>query len=83
MMEKTPAVFTKGKEYRLKYSQTHPSKRWRGTSIPSEYIKIEYIGLYEYIGSRGSKMHFYDNSAGIDVLMSMTEALLALENGAI
>ena len=76
-----PAVFIKGQEYRLKYSKTHPSRRWRGTNIPSEYTKVDYVGLYEYLGNRGSKLHFYDNNAGLDVLLSKSEALSALENG--
>jgi len=76
-----PAVFIKGQEYKLRYSKTHPSRRWRGTNIPSEYTKVEYVGMYEYLGNRGSKLHFYDNNAGVDVLLSKSEALSALENG--
>ncbi len=72
--------FVKGQEYRLKYSKTHPSRRFRSGAI-SEWAKSDYIGMYEYIGSRGSKFHFYDNAAGVDVLLSKTEALSALEEG--
>jgi hypothetical protein len=75
-----PTTFVKGKEYKLRYNKTHPSRRWRGTNIPSDYIKVDYVGIYEYLGNRGSKLHFYDNSAGIDVLLSKSDALLALKN---
>lgn len=76
-----PAVFIKGHEYKLRYSKTYPSRRWRGTNIPSEYTKQDYCGMYEYLGNRGSKLHFYDNHAGIDVFLSKGDALSALENG--
>ena len=76
-----PTVFVKGQEYKLRYSKTHPSRRWRGTNTPSEYTKVDYAGMYEYVGNRGSKLHFYDNNAGIDVLLSKSDALSALENG--
>ena len=76
-----PTVFIKGVHYRLKYSKTHPLRRWKGTNIPSEYTKVDYVGMYEYIGNRGCKFHFYDNNAGVDVLLSKPDALAALENG--
>lgn len=76
-----PAVFVKGQEYKLRYSKTYPSRRWRGTNIPSEYTKRVYCGMYEYLGNRGSKLHFYDNNAGVDVLLSKSDALSALQNG--
>ncbi len=76
----TPFVFIKGQEYKLKYSKTHPSRRWRGTNIPSEYTKVDYFGIYEYIGNRGNKLHFYDNNSGADVLLTKSEAYKALLN---
>lgn len=60
-----PAVFVKGQKYKLRYGTTYQ----------------EYCGMYEYIGNRGSKLHFYDNNAGVDVLLSKSDALSAFDNG--
>lgn len=73
--KKTKTPFIKGVEYGLKYSKTVATRAHRGTDIPSEWAKINIIGIYEYIGNRGSKLHFYDNCAGIDVLISKSDAI--------
>lgn len=72
--------FLKGVIYKLKYSRTYPSRRWRGTNIPTEFQKEVYSGMYEYRGNRGSKLHFYDNDRGIDVLFYKSEAISAFNN---
>ncbi len=72
--------FIKGTEYGLFYSETHPSRRWRCSGRVSEWMDHEYIGMYEYIGSRGGKLHFYDNKAGRDVLLGKAEAIKAHSN---
>lgn len=71
--------FEKKKKYWLSYTKTVPSRRYRGTNSISDYHTIKYSGEYEYIGSRGGKLHFYDNNAGIDILFTKKEALEALE----
>lgn len=72
--------FEKGKEYTLRYSMIEPSRRWRGTNIPTEYNETKYFGSYEYIGNMGSKLHFYDNNSGIDVFLSKKQAIESLQN---
>lgn len=73
-------VFLKGVNYKLKYSRTYPSRRWRGNNTPSEYQKEDYCGIHEYRGNRGSKLHFYDNDRGVDVLLSKSDAITAFNN---
>jgi len=58
----TEVNFIKGSEYFLQYRRTYPSRRWRGTNIASDYAEKKYAGMYEYIGNRGAKLHFYDNN---------------------
>lgn len=67
--------FIKGISYHLKYTRTLPSRRWKGSNRVSEYQQTEYNGFYEYIGSRGGKLHFYNNQAGVDLLATKAEAL--------
>lgn len=72
--------FIKGNLYGLKYKKSLPSRKWKGTNITSDYKEIYFRGKYEYIGVRGGKYHFYNNQAGIDILLSKSEALEAINN---
>lgn len=79
-MSKETKSFEKGKTYKLKYKKTVPYKRWRGSLTISQWEVVEYSGEYEYIGSKGGKLHFYNNWAGVDILFTKKEALEALQN---
>lgn len=66
--------FVVGQEYDMLYYKSIPTKRFRGSSTPSQWVTERVMGTYEYISQRGSKMHFYDNERGIDILITKTEA---------
>lgn len=71
-------MFEKGKIYRLKYDEVIPTHRWRGTNRVSQSRKDTIEGNYEFIGTRGNKLHFYDSERGIDKMFSKKEAKEAL-----
>ncbi len=73
--------FAKGNTYKLSYSENFVSRVWKGTNEAAEYDTREFNGTYEYIGSRGGKLHFYDQQAGRDVLLTKKEAIEAYKKG--
>lgn len=67
--------FIKGQLYTLNYHKMVVNRYWRGTSQPSEVENKFYSGSYEYMGNKGSKLHFFDNNTGTDVYFSKQEAI--------
>ena len=61
-MRKTKLQLTKKEEYALSYAEGN----------------IKHSGMFEYIGTKGPKYHFFNNTAGIDLFLSREEVIRAI-----
>jgi hypothetical protein len=72
-------VFIKGQEYKLKYTKSRVSRRFRNGEA-SEFSVDVITGNFEYIGNRGSKYHFFENNQGIDLFLNRSEVEEFIQN---
>ena len=62
----------KGEKYYLKHNETVVTRRNQSNMVV-ETMERTRDAYYDYIGSKGNKLHFYDWTAGFDLFISKEE----------